>query len=169
VPICDLCGNERESGPFPCRYCGHPGEATTTAGPSREFVCRTVNLKTGLPVAAVALTRMTEVIAEAARQGVAVLTLIHGYGSSGKGGVIREECRRALAYLQDKGVVREVIAGEDFHRKTGPVKALLRRYPQLAGDRNLNRGNRGVTLVVLSSWLLGCGLVITSPGIPLGL
>lgn len=152
MPVCEVCGNEWEGEPGTCPFCCHAHSGQEVGG-GRPFKQRTVNLKAGLPVASVALARMTEAIADSARQGVTFLTLIHGYGSSGKGGVIRDECRKALAFLRDKGVVREVIAGEEFDRRSGQVKALLQRYPSLARDHNLNRGNRGVTLVLLSSWL----------------
>ena len=151
MAVCEVCGNEWPGGSTTCPFCRQP------AGPAnqeRGFCQKTVNLETGRPVAAVALARLTEALAEASRQGVQVLTLIHGYGSSGKGGVIRTECRKALTYLKDKGQIREVIAGEDFHRKAGPVKALLQRFPQMAADRNLDRANRGITVVVVSSVLL---------------
>ncbi len=93
-------------------------------------------------------------IEDSLRNNVNVLTLIHGYGSSGKGGVIRLECRKVLEFLKNKGIISDFIPGEDFNKRSGAVKALLRRYPQLGQDKHLNRGNRGITLVILSYGLL---------------
>ncbi len=102
----------------------------------------------------VALNRLDEVIADAQRNSVSVLTLIHGYGSTGRGGAIRSECRMTLDYLKSKGLINDYIAGEDFNKRSGRVKALLRRYSPLSSDRNLNNGNQGITLVILSNGLL---------------
>ncbi len=117
---------------------------------TRVFVQKTVNLEVGRPVLELALDRMNEIIEDSIRNEVTVLTLIHGYGSSGKGGVIRSECRKMLQFLKSKRRIREFIAGEDFNRRSGPVKSLIQRYPQLGSDRNLNRNNRGITLVIFS-------------------
>jgi len=113
------------------------------------FVHKTFNLEAGRPVVEVALSRMNEIIMDSVRGKVNVLTFIHGYGSSGKGGAIRLECRKTLDYLKSKGKINNYIIGEDFNKRTGSVKSLLRRYPQLETDKHLNRGNPGITLVVL--------------------
>lgn len=113
------------------------------------FTEKTVNLEAGRPVVELALNRMVEAVDDSSRNGVNVLTLIHGYGSSGKGGTIRAECRKTLDFLKSKGHIRDYIAGEDFYKRSGAVKALLQRFPQLGSNKNLNRGNRGITLVIL--------------------
>jgi len=82
-------------------------------------------------------------------QGYRILTLIHGYGSSGKGGAIRKAVRRQLRFYQDLGRVNSVLAGEEFSSRTGPGRQLLRRFPVLDRHVDLNRANPGVTLVVL--------------------
>ena len=145
---CHVCGNEIANGGLKCPFCGSRVEQTKTRS-NRKFIHKTVNLESGRPVLEVALNRMSEAIEDATRSGVSVLTLIHGYGSSGKGGVIRSECRKNLDYLKTKRVIKDVIAGEEFHKHSGVGKSLLRRYPQLASDRNLNIKNRGITLVVI--------------------
>ena len=131
-----------------CPFCGSSNENSVATLPDR-YVQKTVNLEIGRPVLEVALNRMTEVIADAKRNRVNVLTLIHGYGSSGKGGVIRTECRKNLDFMKIKGRISDYVCGEDFNKHSGVVKSLLRRYPELASDKNMNRDNKGITLVVL--------------------
>lgn len=151
--VCDVCGNTRKtSNPF-CPFCGSKMDVNELLKHT-GFVHKTVNLEAGRPVVDVALNRMNEIIEESVRNDVNVLTLIHGYGSSGKGGVIRSECRKMLDFLKSKGVISDYIAGEDFNKRSGIVKSLLRRYPQLGADKHLNRGNQGITLVILSWGLL---------------
>ena len=97
-----------------------------------------------------ALHRLQQEITTARLEQVCVLTFIHGYGSSGKGGAIRRECRKTLEYLLSKGEIRTVIPGEDFSRRHGSVKQLLLRFPVLLRHPHLNSHNKGITLVVLS-------------------
>jgi DNA-nicking Smr family endonuclease len=80
---------------------------------------------------------------------VKVVTLIHGYGSSGKGGRIRTECRKVLDHLSRRKEIKQIIAGEEFRKRTGPGKALLRRFPNLERDFASDFSNPGVTIVVL--------------------
>jgi hypothetical protein len=150
---CDVCGNKRGVSSLLCPFCGSRTELTELIGPT-GFVHKTINLEAGRPGVELALHRMNEIIDDSVRNDVKVLTLIHGYGSSGKGGVIRSECRKMLDFLKSKGQIGDYIAGEDFNRRSGSVKSLLRRYPQLATDRHLNRGNKGITLVIFCWGLL---------------
>ncbi len=151
--VCDTCGNELERFSLSCPYCGSPVAGAVTLQ-KKGFVQKTVNLEAGRPVAEVALKKLNELIEDSIRNDVKVLTIIHGYGSSGKGGVIRSECRKVLDFLKSKGAINDYVAGEDFNRRSGPVRALLQRYPQLASDKHLNKGNRGISLVILSLALL---------------
>jgi hypothetical protein len=132
-----------------CPYCG-AAEKVDEGRPKPAFCHRTVNLEAGRPVVEVALRRLEQAVDDGLRQGVTVLTLIHGYGSSGKGGVIREECRRMLDFMREKNIVADYLCGEDFVKKSGRVRALLQRYPALAAHHSLGRGNPGITLVLLA-------------------
>lgn len=148
MAVCEVCGNEKESASLLCPYCGSMNEDDD--GPvKKSFIHKIVNLESGRPVAEIAVNKMTEVLEDARRNGITIVTLIHGYGSSGKGGVIRSECRKTLDYMRSKGTIEDYIVGEEFYKRSGRVKYLLRKYPQLEQDRNLNRNNRGITLVVI--------------------
>lgn len=103
----------------------------------------------GMPFVEPALDHLKVVIEEARRVEIDALTIIHGYGSSGKGGVIRKECRSLLDYMCSIGELTDYVTGEDFHRRNGLVKNLLNRFPQLSTNKNLNKNNRGITLVIL--------------------
>lgn len=146
---CHICGNEVSVTSSSCPYCG--AAMAESADPrSTVFIHKTVNLEFGRPVVEVALNRCRQALDEAIINKVSVITLIHGYGSSGKGGAIKSECRNILDYFKEKRIISDYIAGEDFNKKSGRVRALLQRYAQLAKDRNLNQGNQGITLVILS-------------------
>lgn len=151
MTICHVCGNEREADSGGCPYCGNSQPETEKIPDNiRPFVHKCVNLEVGRPVLDVALHRLTEVINDAILNKVAVLTIIHGYGSSGKGGVIRSECRKTLDHMKNSRLIRDYIAGENYHKRSGQVKSLLQRFPRLGSDANLNRNNKGITLVIIS-------------------
>lgn len=143
--VCEVCGNDLELGTIICPYCGNKNEQVEPRG----FTQKTVNLEAGRPVLEQALSRMTASIVDAKRNNVQVLTFIHGYGSTGKGGVIRVECRKSLDYMKTKGEISDYITGEDFNKRSGRVGQLLRRFPELTTHQYLNRGNKGITLVIL--------------------
>lgn len=146
---CEVCGNELPPVAVRCPYCG--AEAEERTAPKRPPFChKTVNLEAGRPVVEVALRRLEQAVDDGLRHGVTVITLIHGYGSSGKGGAIRDESRKMLEFLKGKKVIGDFLRGEDFVKKSVRVRALLLRYPELSRHNNLGKGNPGITLVFLS-------------------
>ena len=71
-------------------------------------------MEDGLPSLEEARKLVMAQIQEAKRAGVRVLKVIHGYGSSGKGGKLCIGLRKSFALRKKEGVIREFIAGEDF-------------------------------------------------------
>ena len=102
-----------------------------------------------MPTAEEARRRLAVELQRGASAGVAVMKLVHGYGSTGKGGRIRRMLRTELAALQGAGRTGVVVHGETFSVFDADTRALLDRYPALRSDADLERGNAGVTLVEL--------------------
>ena len=111
--------------------------------------CRIVNLEEGRPTVNVGLLRLDHALAAARAEGVPVLKLIHGYGSSGVGGRLREEVWKALDRFQRNGSIAAFIPGEDFRLSNETSWELVKRDKALREDRDLGRANRGITMVVL--------------------
>ena len=147
MSVCEVCGNEIVPGSSVCGFCGSRQEGGPDMGRT-PFRRKTVNLKYGRPTVETALRRLAVEIDIARSEGVSILVLIHGYGSGGKGGVIREECRRTLDQMRSTGEINDFIPG-DGGARSGPVKSLLRRFPRLRQDRELVAANPGITVVVL--------------------
>ncbi|MGL1930272.1 MAG: Smr/MutS family protein [Desulfotalea sp.] len=141
---CEVCGNEIKKGVATCKFCGAEQRAYL---PKKKFSHEIVNIEIGRPTVDLALTRLDSTLKSAALNNTNVLTLIHGYGSSGKGGVIGQEVRKMLDFMVSRGEVAAYIIGEDFGKRHGPSREQVRRYPQLAKDRNYNHANRGISLV----------------------
>jgi hypothetical protein len=145
--VCDICGNEVAQPLSGCPFCGATGSLSQPRSPLVRH--RVVNLEKGMPLVDQALARLNTELESARLQGIAVLILIHGYGSSGKGGAIREEVRRQLVYLQQHNGIREMLPGEQCTKKSALFRQLLKRFPFLQTHFAANRGNPGITLVVL--------------------
>jgi hypothetical protein len=108
-----------------------------------------VNLETGLPDRAQALDRLRAALAQARKDGTAVLKIVHGYGSSGVGGVLRPVVRNFLRKIKEKGEIRLFVNGESFSSFDERSKALVAHAPQLLLDSDHGRGNKGITLGLL--------------------
>ena len=114
----------------------------------KPITTRVVNLEDGHPTASEALLRLDRAITDARRDEVAIVKLIHGYGSKGVGGRIKEEVANALARHKRSGLIRDYITGEDFRISNQPTWDLLKHSPELKQDRDLSRNNRGITLII---------------------
>ena len=75
---------------------------------------REINLEAGMPLVADALRRLTFEVHHSKSLGYTAMKLIHGYGSSGKGGKIRIAARERLDFLMRKREIRGYICGENF-------------------------------------------------------
>ena len=145
---CHVCGNEIDSGSLVCPFCETLLEKQV-ARTGTAYKHKSINLEIGRPFVEAAMTKLRKNIEIAKTEGVSVLTVIHGYGSSGKGGRIRVESRKMLDFLIQEGGIQSYIPGEEFYQRAGSVKIVLRRFPGLAKHVHLNRRNPGITIVIL--------------------
>ena len=110
---------------------------------------RTFNVEISLPTLDEARRLVIEEIRRAKRDGVRALKVIHGYGSSGKGGALCVGLRKSFGLRKKEGVIRDYVAGEDFSIFNPTVLAMLESVPELRGDCDLNATNEGVTILWL--------------------
>jgi hypothetical protein len=78
---------------------------------------------------------------------VGCIMFIHGYGSSGKGGIIRVKARQWLNAQVRNGVIKAVVNGEDFNIFNFKALELKNQYKEL--EPLLRVVNTGVTVVEL--------------------
>lgn len=146
--VCDICGNERSTGCVECPFCGceyQPVEQPKNGQDSHRFI----NIERGRPTVEMALKKLERELEQARSEKIPAVTIIHGYGASGRGGVIRVECRKTIDYLEKTQKIRRYILGEKFSRKEGKTRTLLRRLPKLGDHKSLNKGNKGITVIEL--------------------
>ncbi len=115
----------------------------------KPALIRVVNLEEGMPRVEEARLRMQHELHRSREQGSKAVKLIHGYGSSGAGGTLRNELQKELRRLAAEGSVRAFITGEDWRVSDEATWELLKRYPEWKQDSDLGRGNKGISIVVL--------------------
>jgi len=109
----------------------------------------TADIKSDMPTADQALRRVDMAVATARMSGTCVIKLIHGYGSTGRGGVIRTRVRLYLGELRAKGKIKGFIPGEDFSIFNGATREAFGMCAALRQDRDLDRQNNGITIILL--------------------
>ncbi len=115
----------------------------------RVNTIRTFYVEASLPTLEEARKLVLEDLRKARHEGVRVLKVIHGYGSSGKGGKLQHGLRKSFTLRKKEGVIKDFIFGEEFSIFNDPTLTLLAEVPELRGDPDLNATNEGVTLLWL--------------------
>lgn len=107
-----------------------------------------VNLELGRPSADEALRRLEHELAAKRHLRAKAMKIIHGYGSSGKGGRIRTASRKYLRAAQEQGRIYAVLPGERLTIFDEEARRLMARCPELRDDCDRERYNCGVTFVI---------------------
>ena len=110
---------------------------------------RELNLELGHPTADEALRRLAAELEACRHMRTPVIKLIHGYGSSGKGGVLRVQVRDYLLRQHRKGAIQAFIEGERLSIFDEDTRIAMELCPELRMDRDLDRHNNGITVVIL--------------------
>jgi hypothetical protein len=110
---------------------------------------RIFNVEAGLPTLDEARRSVIDEIKRAKGAGARVLKIIHGYGSSGKGGALCVGLRKSFRLRKKEGGIRDFITGENFTIFNDTVLTLLEAVPELRSDPDLGATNEGVTIIWL--------------------
>ncbi len=106
-----------------------------------------INLEEGMPTCDEALDRLKSSLRLAKQNKYKCALIIHGYGSTGRGGAIRIKARQWLNAQVRSGSLKAVISGEDFDVLNAKARELRGRFPEL--EQLLRVTNHGVTVVEL--------------------
>lgn len=115
----------------------------------KPAIIKVVNLEDGMPRVEQARLRMQRELALARSQGVMAVKLIHGYGSSGTGGALRNELQRELRRASMEKSITCFIAGEEWTISDETTWGLLKKFPEWKQDSDMGRGNKGISIVIL--------------------
>src|ERR1019366_5777943 len=108
-----------------------------------------IHIEYGMPTVDEAMPLLTERLRSLKKSGVKAVKIIHGYGSTGKGGRLRKATLTLLDELKTSGSIKEFIGGEQWSKFELRTLTLIDRLPQLYNDQDLERHNRGITIVFL--------------------
>lgn len=108
-----------------------------------------INLEQGMPTVDQASHRLVGELIRARAQGAKVVKIIHGYGSSGVGGKLKIGIRAELAERKRRGQIKEAVPGENWSIFDEGARRVLDAHPDLNRDRDFERGNAGITIVLL--------------------
>lgn len=106
-----------------------------------------INIKQDMPLVADAMRYLQDSIVKLKRDKCQRVLIIHGYGSTGKGGAICEKARQWLKAQERNGKVKTVIFGEDFTLFNFKALELKYKYQEL--EQLMRVCNNGVTVVEL--------------------
>lgn len=108
-----------------------------------------LNIKSDMPTVDEARRRLIQELQRAKARGIKAIKLIHGYGSTGVGGRLRDGLRSSLARRRKEGLIQAYVIGEKWSIFEDAARAVLEACPELRGDSDLDRFNEGVTIILL--------------------
>ena len=103
-----------------------------------------VNIKSDMPTVAESEKRLEAAVIAGKKLGAGAVKIIHGYGSTGKGGKIRTAVRKKAAEMN-----KTVIYGENFSIFDETTRQAFKICGELRNDDNLDRHNNGITIIIL--------------------
>ena len=106
-----------------------------------------LNIKEGMPHVCEAMDYLKNSLDRCRRNRYKCILVIHGYGSTGKGGAIHDKARQWLKAQERNGKIKSVIFGEDFSIFNFKSLELKNRYREL--EPLMKVCNHGVTVVEL--------------------
>lgn len=109
----------------------------------------TFNIKENSPTTEEAVANFLIALEQAKAAGAKVVKIIHGYGSSGKGGVILLELKKLLPIFVRQKKIKDYISGAEWNIANPKVFNLITKCPPCALDEDLRKNNIGITIIVL--------------------
>jgi len=110
---------------------------------------REVYIKEGMPTVVEARQILKKELERAAAERLQVLKIIHGYGSTGKGGKLKTSIRKSLLLRKKEGKIHSFVTGEKWGVFDKTSRIILEKCSQMKYDPDLDRQNVGITIVLL--------------------
>ena len=108
-----------------------------------------INIKEHMPNSDYAIHLLDEAIHDNKVMGEHVIIVVHGYGSHGVGGVIKNSVMQHLQKLRKEGKIINFVQGEHWGDSNDLKNQLCTLYPELILSSQLYNQNSGVTVVWL--------------------
>ncbi|MDY0075206.1 MAG: hypothetical protein WC992_04510 [Acholeplasmataceae bacterium] len=104
------------------------------------------NIKSDLPRVELAAKRLEMIIKY---EKEPIIKIIHGYGSSGLGGKIKEMVHQTLEMMKSKHQIKDFIPGEAFGYLLGFDEKIKKYRNLLATDSDYRKVNEGITYILI--------------------
>ncbi len=82
-------------------------------------------------------------------KGEKAFKIIHGYGSTGKGGALRTGLRNYLSQLKHAKIIADYIPGENWSAFDETTRKVLDMDDSFRKDKDLGQMNSGITIIVI--------------------
>ena len=109
---------------------------------------KTINLKENNNSVEQALFFMEQEIELCKLEGTPMFKIITGYGSHGRGGLIKGACEKKLKQLKQKGIITDFISGDLWNMHYAPALKYKTLHPSII-DEDFNIPNGGITIIIL--------------------
>jgi polyphosphate kinase 2 (PPK2 family) len=108
-----------------------------------------INLEANMPTVQAARLKLEQALRTAKARKAPALKVIHGYGSSGRGGAIKADVHALLRAKQAAAEIKAFAPGEEFSPFYAAARKLIDACPELARDRDFTKANHGITVVLI--------------------
>lgn len=114
-----------------------------------EAIYKIINIKQDMPDSDYAIHIMQKEIAISRFAHIPVVVVIHGYGSSGKGGTIKKRVQEELKDMQHYGKIQAFVTGDQWTEHNEVCQKILQICPDVELKEDLYLKNSGVTVILL--------------------
>ncbi len=147
--LCPDCGNLRDALEDRCPFCDCLGAPLPS--PDISDVVFVIDLEAGMPAVEDALERLDGLLRKTQEAGIRMVKVIHGYGSSGKGGLIRLAFLEGLQSHRWADRIRDYLPGESLKAGSEALRGLSRHHQQLIKSlKGGSQGNPGMTILIMT-------------------
>lgn len=108
-----------------------------------------IDIKEGMPPVDIAVFNLEKEIRLSKLEGYKVLKVVHGYGSSGKGGTIKLAVRQFCKEAKRKELIKDFVPGEGWSSYKVKPMGLLEDAPELLLNSDGESFNLGITIIIL--------------------
>ncbi|MBN1891599.1 MAG: Smr/MutS family protein [Clostridiales bacterium] len=108
-----------------------------------------INIEDGMPRVEAAIKKLRFEINTMRRIGIRQVKVIHGYGSTGQGGALKDATHECLRVMLDEGRIKAYCPGEFFGPFEKSGRAIVEMCPAFRNDPDWSRANDGITVVIL--------------------
>ena len=109
---------------------------------------KTINLKDNNNSVEQAIFFMEQEIELCKLEGIPMLKIITGYGSHGRGGLIKKACENRLSWLKKQNKITDFIVGDLWNMHYKKALTYKMQHPSII-DEDFNIPNGGITIIII--------------------